>query len=148
MSAQPSPTSRPAGRLARSDVRSAMQLGLFHVGPEDDIAAVARTMAEQSIHSVVVSGIVRRDHAGEHLTWGIVSDLDLMRALRAGADDATAAQVAGSEIVIVSPHDTLAEAVQLMAEHDTAHLVVASPETGRPVGMLSTLDIARALDAG
>jgi CBS domain-containing protein len=123
-----------------------MQLGLFHVGPEDDIAAVARTMAEQSIHSVVVSGIVRHDHAGEHLTWGIVSDLDLMRALRAGADDVTAAQVAGSEIVIVSPHDTLAEAVQLMAEHDTAHLVVASPETGRPVGMLSTLDIARALD--
>jgi hypothetical protein len=32
-----------------------------------------------------------------------------------------------------------------MAEHDNAHLVVASPQTGRPVGMLSTLDVARAV---
>ena len=61
-----------------------MQLGLFHCDADDDIAAVARTMAEQSIHCVVVAGIVRRDHAGDHLAWGIVSDLDLMRALCAG----------------------------------------------------------------
>jgi CBS domain-containing protein len=32
-----------------------------------------------------------------------------------------------------------------MAEHDTAHVVVVSPSTGRPVGMISTLDIARAV---
>ena len=31
-----------------------------------------------------------------------------------------------------------------MAERETTHLVVVSPETGRPVGMLSTLDLARA----
>jgi CBS domain-containing protein len=30
-----------------------------------------------------------------------------------------------------------------MADHDTAHLVIVSPDTGRPVGMLSTLDFAR-----
>jgi CBS domain-containing protein len=90
--------------------------------------------------------LVRRDHAGEHLAWGIVSDLDLMRALNAGATAATAGQVAASEVVAIGPRDTLADAVRLMHEHDTAHLVVASPESGRPVGMLSTLDIARAID--
>jgi CBS domain-containing protein len=146
MTTRPSPTSPPAEVLGRIRVRDAMQLGLFHCGADDDIAAVARTMAEQSIHSVVVAGIARRDHAGDHLAWGIVSDLDLMRALAPGADEATAAEFAGTEIVIVSPRESLARAVQLMTEHETSHLVVVSPETGRPVGMLSTLDIARALD--
>ena len=146
MTAHPSPTSGPAERFARTDERHAMQLGLFHCAPEDDIATVARTMAEQSIHSVVVAGIARRDHAGDHLAWGIVSDLDLMRALAPGADEATAGEFAGTEIVAVSPLDSLGQAVQLMAEHETAHLVVVSPDTGNPVGMLSTLDVARAID--
>ena len=30
-----------------------------------------------------------------------------------------------------------------MNEHGTAHLIVASPQTGLPVGIVSTLDIAR-----
>jgi CBS domain-containing protein len=147
MTTRPSPTS-PAELLGRIRVRDAMQLGLFHCEPDDDAAAVAGTMAEQSIHSVVVAGIVRRDHAGDRLAWGIVSDLDLMRALRPGAVEATAAEVAGTEIVTVSPLESLEQAVQLMDEHETAHLVVVSPDTGRPVGMLSTLDIARMVDGG
>ena len=146
MTTRPSPTSPPAEVLGRTRVRDAMQLGLFHCAADDDVAAVARTMAEQAIHSVVVAGIARRDHSGDHLAWGIVSDLDLMRALAPGADEATAAEFAGTEIVTVSPREPLSRAVQIMAEHETAHLVVVSPETGRPVGMLSTLDIARAVD--
>ena len=110
MTTHPSPSS-PADVLGSTRVRDAMQLGLFHCEPDDDAAAVARTMAEQSIHSVVVAGIVRRDHAGDHLAWGIVSDLDLMRALRPGAEEATAAEVAGTEIVTVSPLESLAQAV-------------------------------------
>ena len=110
MTTRPSPTS-PAEILSRTRVRDAMQLGLFHCEPDDDVAAVARTMAEQSIHSVVVAGIVRRDHAGDRLAWGIVSDLDLMRALRPGAEEATAAEVAGTEIVTVSPLESLEQAV-------------------------------------
>jgi CBS domain-containing protein len=147
MTTHPSPSS-PADVLGHTRVRDAVQLGLFHCEPDDDAAAVARTMAEQSIHSVVVAGIVRRDHAGDHLAWGIVSDLDLMRALRPGAVEATAAEVAGTEIVTVSPLESLEQAVQLMDEHETAHLVVVSPDTGRPVGMLSTLDVARMVDGG
>src|SRR5688572_14553545 len=119
MTTQPTPTS-PAEVLGRTRVREAMQLGLFHCEPDDDAASIARTMAEQSIHSVVLAGIVRRDHAGDRLAWGIVSDLDLMRALRPDAEDATAAEVAGTEIVTVAPHESLKRAVQLMDEHETA----------------------------
>ena len=147
MTTRPSLTS-PAEALGRTRVRDAMQLGLFHCEPDDDVAAVARTMAEQSIHSVVIAGIVRRDHAGDRLAWGIVSDLDVVRALRPGAEEATAAEIAGTEIVTVSPLESLEQAVQLMDEHETAHLVVVSPDTGRPVGMLSTLDVARMVDGG
>ena len=146
MAANPSPSSQATETLARLPVRSAMQLGLFNCAADDGLAAVARTMAEQRVHSVVVADVSRRDHAGEHLAWGIVSDMDLMRALEGGAD-ATAGEVAATEIVVVSPRDSLAQAVQLMTDHDTAHLVVASPETGRPVGMISSLDIAAAVNA-
>jgi CBS domain-containing protein len=147
MSSPPSPTSALADRLATTPVRAAMQLGLFTCTPDDPIAAVARTMTEQSIHCVLVTGISRRGHEGGHLGWGIVSDLDLMAALDARAETGTAGEVAGTEIVTVSPRESLALAAALMAEHQTAHLVVVSPETGRPVGMLSTLDVARAADA-
>ena len=93
---------------------------------------LARTMADHRIHCVVVRGE----------PWGIVSDLDLMASLRPGVT-ATAGELAASDVVAVDPEDTLEHAAQLMAEHDTAHLVVVSPDTGRPVGILSTLDIAR-----
>jgi CBS domain-containing protein len=147
MTARPSPIPPATEALGRSRVRDAMQLGLFQCAAEDEIAVVARTMAEKAIHCVIVAGIVSRDHAGEHLAWGIVSDMDLMRALAPGGEGATAAEVAGTEIVTVSPRESLQTAVQLMTEHETAHLVVVSPDTGRPVGMLSTLDVARVVDA-
>jgi CBS domain-containing protein len=130
---------------ARTTVRDAMQLGIFECPPETDVATIARTMAVQSIHCVLVAGIDRRGPRGEHLTWGIVSDLDLMRGLQPGLEGASAGELAATDIVVVEPTDTLEHAAQLMAEHDNAHLVVASPETGRPVGMLSTLDVARAV---
>jgi CBS domain-containing protein len=131
--------------LERITVRSAMQLGLFECGPDADLRELAHTMADKSIHCVVVAGIERRKHGGERLAWGIVSDLDLVSALRPECGLATAGEIAATEIVLVEPADTLARAAQLMVEHGTAHLVVVSPESWRPVGMLSTLDIARAV---
>jgi CBS domain-containing protein len=121
--------------LAQSPVRGAMQLGLFECTPDAELRSVARLMAEKTIHCVVVAGD----------RWGIVSDLDLMRALGPGLEELTAGDVAATDVVVVKPDDSIEHAAQLMAEHDTAHLIVASPETGRPVGVVSSLDIARAL---
>jgi CBS domain-containing protein len=120
--------------LSRSTVRDAMQLGLFECEPETNLQKVAAIMAERRIHCVVV--------AGER--WGIISDLDLMRALGPGIENARAGDIAGTDVVAIKPYDTLEHAAQLMAEHDTAHLIVVSPDTGLPVGMISTLDVARA----
>ena len=32
-----------------------------------------------------------------------------------------------------------------MVEHEISHLIVVEPHTARPIGVLSTLDVARAL---
>ena len=39
----------------------------------------------------------------------------------------------------------LARAAELMAEHGISHLAVVDPVSKRPVGILSTLDIARSI---
>ncbi len=45
----------------------------------------------------------------------------------------------------VSSDDTLTRAAQLMREYGTSHLVVVDPESATPLGVLSTLDLARVL---
>jgi signal-transduction protein with cAMP-binding, CBS, and nucleotidyltransferase domain len=129
--------------LVNTTVADAMRPGIVECQPDADLATVARLLATHGIHCVVVAGIERRSHGGDRLAWGIVSDLDLVGALP-GTEPLSAAQLAASEIVTIDPADSLDHAARLMAEHDTHHLVVASAESGRPVGVLSTLDIARA----
>jgi CBS domain-containing protein len=131
--------------FASYTVLNAMQLGLIECPPEADLATVARLMAENRIHCVIVSGIERRDRRGEPLDWGIVSDLDLMAGVRPECATATAGELAASDALVVDPGDSLEHAAQLMSEHDTSHVVVVSPSTQQPVGILSTLDVARAL---
>jgi len=54
----------------------------------------------------------------------------------------TAGNLAALDVIAVGPDDELGHAAQLMAEHDVAHLIVV--EDGTPIGVLSTLDVARA----
>ena len=133
-----------ASPIAGLTVRDAMQLGLFASPPNADLETIARTMAKASIHCVFIADVPRRSRNRERRTWGVVSDLDLMHALRAGAGTRLASDIAATELVTVDPTDTLETAVRLMTDCGTAHLVVVSPKTGRPVGMISSLDIARA----
>jgi CBS domain-containing protein len=97
-------------------------------------------MATHHIHSVVVEGVHEDPVRGEQLKWGVVSDMDLLRAARAGIDELTAGEIAITEPVTVEPTLALDDAVRMMDEHDTAHLIVI--DRGRPVGILSTLDVA------
>jgi CBS domain-containing protein len=119
-------------------VLNALHLGLIECPTDADVRSVARLMAEHRVHCVVVRGI---DPDG----WGIVSDLDLMAGLRPELTGATAGQLAATDSLVVDPADSLEHAAQLMAEHQTTHAVVVDPVTGRPIGILSTLDVARFL---
>jgi CBS domain-containing protein len=133
-----------ASPIAGLPVRDVMQVGLVASPPDADLETIARTMAEESIHCVFIADVPRRNQTGGRRTWGVVSDLDLMHALREGAGTRIASDIAATELVTVDPTDTLETVVRLMTDCGTAHLVVVSAQQGRPVGMISSLDIARA----
>ena len=128
-------------------VADAMHPGVMTCPPEASAVSVARMMATHHVHAIVVEGIGPDAYPPSRRVWGIVSDLDLTRAAASGnAEDLTAAELAATEPVTIDVTAPLAEAARTMDEHGTAHLIVV--DRRRPVGMLSTLDVAGALAWG
>ena len=82
----------------------------------------------------------------EAALWGVISDMDLLHAARVGIATLTARELAATEPVTIAPAASLDEAVRAMEEHDVSHLVVV--DASRPVGVLSTLDVAGVLAWG
>jgi CBS domain-containing protein len=121
-------------------VEDVMHPGVLTCPPETSLSTVAKMMATYSVHAIVVTDLDSEGDPDER-AWGIVSSLDLTRACVAGADGPTAGGVASTEVLTVSPGDPLASAAQLMAAHGTEHVVVADLH-GRPVGVVSTSDVA------
>ena len=120
--------------LAAATIGDVMHGGVISCPPDTDLVAVARLMATHHIHAVVVDG--------PDAAWGLLSDLDLVAAARDPYGPVEARDLAATELVLVEPQEPLLRAAQLMAEHQLAHLLVVSRTTGRPVGMVSTLDVA------
>ena len=127
--------------LDRLTVSDAMHRGVVTCSAGAGLAEVAEAMAEHGIHCVVAIDEGPPGQDDDRL-WGVVSDLDLMRGLRSTMD-LDAGNLADLDIVTVAPDDPLADAADAMLRHGVAHLVVVAD--GRPVGVLSTLDIARAV---
>lgn len=132
--------------LGNTRVGDVMGPGVISCGPETDLTTVAQIMAEHNVHAVVVSGLERLPDGNELLTWGLLTALDLAAAALPGVDAADAGALASTEVVTVDATEPLDRAVQLMAEHQLSHLVVVTG--AEPVGVLSTLDIARCLAGG
>ena len=124
--------------LRTGTVGEAMTPGILTCLPVTPLRGVARMMARHRVHAIVVFGSDDKLHP-----WGVISDLDLVGAIGTGA---TAGSVAASPVITVTPDLTLEHAATLMAENETTHLVVVSDQ-GLPVGVLSSLDVARALAA-
>src|SRR6476659_7399584 len=135
-------TRSPQIDLGERTVGEVMRLGVVTCAPDTPLTEVARLMSAYRIHCVVVG--LSEDVHGTRLVWGVVSDLDLARAVASG-QEATAAQVAATEPVTASPFDTLTDVAQVMAEHEVAYLVVVDYKATEPLGVISTLDLARAV---
>ena len=128
----------------RATVDDVMTEGLISCAPSTPLRIVARLMATQRVHSVVV--LEHGPEAGENVElWGLVSDLDLVAAAWADLDELTAGESAVTPLVYVARNDELRRAAQLMAANGVSHLAVVDPLTHKPVGVISTLDIARAI---
>ena len=123
-------------------VGDAMHPGVVSCPPETSLHAVAALMSMHGMHSVFVFDYGReRDEADAFM--GIVSDLDLVAAAWAGLETRTAGQSAVTPILTVTTEDALEHAAELMVENSLSHLCVVDRYTRRPVGVISTIDIAR-----
>ncbi|HZG35712.1 MAG TPA: CBS domain-containing protein [Gaiellaceae bacterium] len=130
--------------LGSLTVGDAMHHGVVTCRRDLSLRGIARVMAGHRVHCVIVTD----DENGRDIVWGVVSDLDLVAAAYArDLEDQTADGSAATPVVLVSPGESLERAAQLMTENAVSHLVVVDPVTGRPIGVLSTLDLAEALSA-
>jgi CBS domain-containing protein len=127
-------------------VGDAMSHGVISCPPETPLRVVARMMATFGVHAVFV---FEHPVGGEEpRLWAVVSDLDLVAATQLDLDELTAGATAVTPLVSVDADRSIAEAGSLMARYGIAHLAVTGPGSRRPIGVISTLDIARAIAAG
>lgn len=133
--------------LERATVADAMHPGVVSCDADTELSAVAQLMATHRVHCIAIMGTEHDDPQHERL-WGVIADIDLMRAgLRTGLQR-IAGSLAAQPAITVQPATPLREAGELMLQHGTSHAVVVEPDTDRPVGILSTLDIAGVLAWG
>jgi CBS domain-containing protein len=131
----------------RISVAEAMHPGVVTCPPHVSLAVVARIMAAHRIHAVVVTAPCTE--LSPPVVMGIVTDLDVVSALaerslhhRTAGDAATNG---GAPPPSVVPNDDVEHAVALMREDRTTHVVVVDPCTARPVGIVSSLDVAEVI---
>ena len=133
-------TASAALRAAR--VSDVMSFPLVTCSAGVPLREVAELMTRHRIHAVVVLD----DPAGRGPSrpWSVISELDLVAAAPFDEPDVSAGRVAGTPVVVVRPDESLARAAMLMAEYAITHLIAVGEE-GKPAGIVSALDVARAL---
>ena len=133
--------------LEHATVADAMHPGILSCEADATLKDVARMMATKHVHCIAVMGIAH-DDSSERLVWGVISDLDVVRAGIRIAPDELAGALAQRPIITIEPTTPLREAGELMLARGVSHLLVVAPELQRPVGILSSFDIAGVLAWG
>jgi CBS domain-containing protein len=145
---RPSPA-RPlvsATRLSDATVGQVMHPGVITCVPDTPLHDLAGRMADLRIHCIAVSGVGTRPDGDEHLMWGLVTDMDVVRAAHRGRPGTLAGELTATSPLALPEDASLERAASLMASHDATH-VVAVGRSGLPSGVVSTLDVIRILAA-
>jgi len=133
-----------APSFAHATVGDAMRPWVLTCDPATPLVTVAQRMAGEQVHAIVV---LDAGDGGERRLRGLVTDVDLLRHA-AHVEELTAADVAETPILQAHADERLAAVAERMARHGITHVLVVDPACGRPVGVLSSLDIARVLAWG
>ena len=123
--------------FSNATVADVMTPGIITCAPETSLEVVAELMATHRVHAIAVGGI-----AADHLVWGIIDSLDVVRALLDPTAQGVAEAISREPMHAIEPYAPLSDAARVMDAHGVTHLVVVDRE--RPVGIISTLDIAGA----
>lgn len=138
---EPSHRIRPVEELRVID---AMHPGMISCPPDTSLRTVARMMATYRVHAIVVHA--HGDELPGGTQWGVVTDADLVRAVqKTNLDEVTAEQIAATPVLTIATSDALEQAIQLMVDHEVSHVIAVEHHSGRPLGVVSTLDVARAV---
>jgi CBS domain-containing protein len=121
-----------------------MTSGVISCPPDTPLPHVAALMAREGVHAIYVFDYGVEDDETVEL-WGVVSDLDLVAAARGDIDELTARDACVTPLITARTDDMLDRAAQMLSENGASHLAVTDVFDGRPVGVLSTLDIARVI---
>ena len=101
-------------------------------------------MAKHHVHCVVALG--ETADKGPNRVWGLVGDLELTRiACTEGLQGGRRAAAPRPSSSPSCPRTRCTTHAELMTEHEVSHVIVVDPLTDRPVGVLSTLDVAAIL---
>jgi CBS domain-containing protein len=131
-----------APRLEHVRVVEAMHAGVVTCAADTPLRDVAWLMVEHRSQCVAVPA----SEGTGMPPWRLVSDLDLVGAAAAGyVEELTAGELATGDQLCISDDDRLDRAAELMSEGRVAHLVVVGAASGRPVGVLSALDVSAVL---
>ena len=126
-------------------VSDAMHHGLVSCPLDAPLRSVARMMATHRVHAILVISHGEHEFPGGHL-WGVISDAELLHAAESGdLEEQTAGSVALAPPASVRTTDELALAARVLADQPAAHVIVVDPRSETPVGVLSRLDVVRAL---
>jgi CBS domain-containing protein len=121
-----------------------MSRGLVRCPRNASLRAVAALMTDARVHCVVVID----DASDQQSLWGVVSDLDLIAAATVRSiDEQEAGGSAMKPAATIGPYEPLATAAGLMTKRGVSHLVVVDRVKDRPLGVISTLDVAGSLAA-
>jgi CBS domain-containing protein len=130
--------------LGTTTVADAMSTGVISCAGTTPLRRVATLMARHRVHAVYVIDYGEEGDEAAQL-WGLVSDLDIMAAALGDIDTRTANDSAVTPLVTLTSDESLDHAAELMAATGVSHLAVLDRATQRPVGVLSTLDIVKAV---
>lgn len=130
--------------FAQATVADAMHPGILTCDRDATRAEIAWTMAVHRVHCVAVMA-PPRNGSGEQYVWGIISDLDLLGSALDPTLEPTARDLAAQPVISVERTAPLRDAAELMRDQRVSHLIVT--DARRPVGILSSLDIAQILAA-
>jgi CBS domain-containing protein len=129
--------------LESTRVEEVMHRGVVSCSLETPLRTVARAMAVRRVHCVVGVGDASE---GDTTLWGVVSDRDVLAAAAVGdIDECDAGSCVGTEVATISPESSVRDAARIMNQRGVSHLVVVRPGSDKPLGVVSTLDIAGAV---
>lgn len=108
---------------------------IMYINPEDTVKTCIDLMAERNIGALVVLDTNNK-------LLGIVSERDILHScLHKGLDinTATANEVVFKNVIVLSPHDTVEKAMQVITSTKRRHLLIS--DKGKFIAILSIGDL-------